>query len=184
MTVNCFGIIRSAVHVPMCHCVIMSCVIYHHPRHHRSSRGVKRKKQNLHSFIVASFNAQSVKGNDMACKHCEISTSIKDNGVDLFLVTETWLSAQSDEAKTFELAPSGFDVKSFPRQSRSCGGGNATVYKSTLGSNITFKTNFDFAHTSFEVVQASITLQHNTLHFLCLYRPLPNRQNNLTDYVY
>ena len=47
------------------------------------------KKQNLHSFIVASFNAQSVKGNDMTCKRCEISTFTKDNGVDLFLVTET-----------------------------------------------------------------------------------------------
>ena len=58
---------------------------YHLPRRHRSSRGVKRKKQNLHSIIVASFNAQSVKGNDMACKRCEISTFIKDNGVDLFL---------------------------------------------------------------------------------------------------
>ena len=60
---------------------------YHLPRRHRSSRGVKRKKQNLHSFIVASFNAQSVKGNDMACKRCEISTFIKDNGVDLSFVT-------------------------------------------------------------------------------------------------
>ena len=30
-------------------------------------------------------------------------------------------------------------------------------------------------------MQASITLQHNTLHFLCLYRPPPNRRNNLTD---
>ena len=88
---------------------------YHLPRRHRSSRGVKRKKHNLHSFIVASFNAQYVKGNDMACKRCEISTFIKDNGVDLFYVTETWLSAQGDEAKTAELAPSGFDVKSFPR---------------------------------------------------------------------
>ena len=58
---------------------------YHLPRRHRSSRGIKRKKHNLHSFIVASFNAQSVKGNDMACKRCEISTFIKDNGVDLFL---------------------------------------------------------------------------------------------------
>ena len=37
---------------------------------HRSSRGVERKKQNLHSFIVASFNAQSVKGYDMACICC------------------------------------------------------------------------------------------------------------------
>ena len=53
---------------------------YHLPRRHRSSRGVKRKKQNLHSF-----NAQSVNDNDMACKRCEISTFIKDNGVDLFL---------------------------------------------------------------------------------------------------
>ena len=122
------------------------------PRRHRSSRGVKRKKQNLPSFIIASFNAQSVKGNYMACKRCEISTFIKGNGVDIFFVTETWLSAQGDEAKTAELAPSGFDVKSFPRQSRSRGGGIATVYKSTLGSNITFKTNFDFSHTSFEVV--------------------------------
>ena len=40
---------------------------YHLPRHHRSSQGVKRKKKNLHSLVVASFNAQSVKGNDMAC---------------------------------------------------------------------------------------------------------------------
>ena len=33
-------------------------------------------------------------------------------------VTETWLSDQGDEAKTVELAPSGFGVKSFLRQSR------------------------------------------------------------------
>ena len=100
------------------------------------------------------------------------------------IVTETWLSAQGDEAKIVELAPSGFDVKSFPRQSRSRGGGIATIYKSTLGSNITFKTNFDFTHTSFEVVQASITLQHNTLHFFCLYRHPPNRRNNFTDSMF
>ena len=102
---------------------------YHLPRRHCSSRGAKKKKQNLHPFIVASCNAQSVKGNDMACKRCEISTSIKDYGVDLFFVKETWLNSQGDEAKTAELAPSGFDVKSFPRQSRSRGGGMATVCK-------------------------------------------------------
>ena len=96
-------------------------------------------------------------------------------------MTETWLSAQGEEVKTVELAPSGFDAKSFPRQSRSRGGGIATEYKSTLGSNITFKTNFDFTHTSFGVVQSSINLQHNKLHFLCLHRPPPNRRNNLTD---
>ena len=115
----------------------------------------------------------------MASKHCEISTFIKDNAIDLYFVTETWLSAKGDKTKTVELAPSGFDVKSFPRQSQSRGGGIATIYKSILGSNFTFKTNLDFTDTSFKVVQAS--LHYSTLDFFCLYRPPPNRQNNLTD---
>ena len=85
------------------------------------------------------------------------------------------------EAKTVELASSGYDVKSLLHHSRSCGGGIATVCKSTFGTNITFKTNIYFTHTSFEVVQTSITMQHNTLHFFSLYRPPPNRRNNLTD---
>ena len=140
------------------------------PHRHRSSRGVKRNKQNVHPFIVASLNAQSVKGNDMACKRCEIST--------------LFISAQSDKVNTFELVPSGFDKKSFPCQSRSRVSGIDTIYKSISGTNITFKTNFDFKHTSLKVVQASITIQHNTLHFFCLYRPPPNRRNNFTDYVY
>ena len=76
-------------------------------------------------------------------------------------------------------------MNSFPRQSRSRGGGIATVYKSILASNITFKSNFDVIHASFEIVQASITLQHNTLHFfLRLYRPPSNRRNNLTDSMF
>ena len=86
--------------------------------------------------------------------------------------------------KSVELAPSGFDVKSFPRQSRSRGGGIATVCKSTLSSSITFKTNFDFTHTSFEVVQALITLLQNTLHFFCLYCPPTSRRSNLTDSMF
>ena len=107
----------------------------------------------------------------MAYKRCEISTFVKDNGVDLFLVYETWLIAQGDEAKTVELAPSGFDMKLCPRQSQSRGGGIATMNKSNLGSNIIFKTNLDLTHTSFEVVQASITLQHNTLEFFLFVPP-------------
>ena len=120
----------------------------------------------------------------MACKRCEISTFMKDNGVVLFFVTETWHCSQGDESKTAELVPSGFDVKSFLRQSQYRGGGIATIYKCTLGSNITFKTYFDFTHTSYNVVQASITLQHNTVHFFSLYRPPPNRRNNLTESMF
>ena len=144
----------------------------------------KRKKQNAHPFIVASFNAQSVKGNDMDFSRCDISTLIKANGVEHFIVTETWHSAQGDEEKNVELAPSGFDMKSIQRHSRSRDGGISTTYKYIFGSSITFKTCFDFIHTSIEVELATITMQHNTLYFFCLYRPLPNRRNNLTDTIF
>ena len=40
----------------------------------------------------------------MACKLCDTTTFIKDNGIDLFFLTETWLSAQGDKVQTVELA--------------------------------------------------------------------------------
>ena len=52
-----------------------------------------------------------MKANVIACKRCEISTFIKDNGVDLSFVAETSLSAQCDEAKTVGQTPSEFDLK-------------------------------------------------------------------------
>ena len=100
----------------------------------------------MHPFIVGLYNGQSVKGNDKACNRSETSTSIRD-GDDHFILTETWLSAQEDEEKTVELAPSGLHVKSFPRQLRSHGGGNAPLHKSISGSNIIFITYFDFINT-------------------------------------
>ena len=139
-----------------------------------AGQGDVSSKLNQAFLLVDSFNFNFVDEERSDIIH----------GVDLFIVTETWLIAQGDEAKTVELAPSGSYVKSFPRQSRSRGAEIATICKSILSSNITFKANFDFTHTSFDVVQASITLQHNTLHFFCLYRPPPNRRNNLTDSMF
>ena len=101
-----------------------------------------------------------------------------------FFTSHLAYNAQGDYARTVELAPSGLDANSFPRQSWSRGGGIATEYKSTFGSNIAFNANLDLTHSSFEVVQASITQQHNSQIFLCLYRPPPNRQNNLTDSMF
>ena len=43
-------------------------------------------------------------------------------------------SANGDEDKTVELAPSGFDAKLSPRYSRSPGGGNAKIKKSNVSS--------------------------------------------------
>ena len=75
-------------------------------------------------------------------------------------------------------------MKSLPRQSRSRSGEIFTVCKSILVSTVTFKTNLDFSHTSYEIVQASNTLQHNTLHFCCLYCLPPNPRNNLTESMF
>ena len=58
----------------------------------------------MHQLIVTSFNVQSLNDNDTACMRCEISTSIKGNGVDPFFVTETLLCAQGDEVKTAEIS--------------------------------------------------------------------------------
>ena len=60
-------------------------------------------------------------------------------------------------AKTVELAPSGYDVTSFPRQSLSPAYGVATKHKSSLVSNITFKIIFNFNRTSTEVDNLSLT---------------------------
>ena len=43
------------------------------------------KNQDMHPFIVTSFNSQSVNDNDMANKCFEISTYMKYNGIDPFL---------------------------------------------------------------------------------------------------
>ena len=55
---------------------------YRLPRRHRPNRNANRKKQDVQPFIFASLNAQSMNGGEMAYKHCEISTLIKDKGVD------------------------------------------------------------------------------------------------------
>ena len=47
----------------------------------------------------------------MIYKCCEISRYPKDNGIDVFFMTETWHGPHGDEAKAVELAPNEFDVK-------------------------------------------------------------------------
>ena len=93
----------------------------------------------------------------MTIERCEIPTSIKKIIELTSLATKTWLSAQGDEANNAELATSGFDVRSFLRQSRFRSSGITNMHKSNIGLSITFKTDIAFAHISLEVVQASIT---------------------------
>ena len=134
---------------------------------------------NTTGFRIALFNAQSVGSSE---KRADISTFVTDNRIALFFITETWLNHRGDEAKIAELAPSGYSARSFPRRSR--GGGLAVVSRDTLSTNLTFKTKFDFDHSSFELIQVSVTLQTSALHFMCMYRPPPSCKNKLTDSLF
>ena len=79
------------------------------------------------SVVLKHVLEKDKNNNLLMALHFEVIEAIK-SGL-LFFVTETWLSAPGDEAKTVKLATSGFDVKSFPRLSRSRGGGIATACK-------------------------------------------------------
>ena len=94
-------------------------------------------------------------------------------------IQETWFRQTGDEGKCADLAPLGYSVRSFPRSTR--GGGLAVVYKSTLAQELSFLTEFKFAHTSFELVQLSLSVPHRIIHFMCIYRVFPSRKNKLTD---
>ena len=87
----------------------------------------------------------------MGNKHGAISTYVKDNGTNFIFVTETSLSPRGNKAKMVEISQSGYDENSFSRQSRSRGGGIATMYKYNFEPNITFRGN---------------SLHHNTALFL------------------
>lgn len=95
---------------------------------------------------------------------------------------ETWLKSLGDDSACADLTPAGYSFKSFPRPSR--GGGLAVLYKDNFVQHISFVTDFDFVHSSFELVQINLTLPEQTIRFFLVYRPPPSRKNKLTDSLF
>ena len=86
-------------------------------------------KTNIRSKDISKINRLGRKKEEGTTRPILISISSQD-------VNKEIIGNQHNQY--VELAPSGFYVKSFTRQSRSHGSGIATVCISTLGSNITF----------------------------------------------
>ena len=99
-----------------------------------------------------------------------------------FSVTESWLNPSGDEAKFADLAPPGYKTLFFPRSSR--GGGIAFVVRDSLCPRLTTTTDFPFPHSSFELVHVSVAIRQRCLQLFCLYRPPPNKKNQLTDFLF
>ena len=132
---------------------------------------------------MAALNAQSIKSDNMAYKRHEIATFIYDNAINIMYVTETWLS-KGEDSKKDELAPCGYTAESFPRPSGLAGGGIAIIYRNSLCKQLNIKQNFSFSHSSFQLVQSTLTLQQGALHLFCLYRPPPSSKNRLKDSMF
>ena len=130
-------------------------------------------------FRISLFSAHSV---GSAERRIEISNFVTDQDIDILFITETWLKENGDEPKCSDVTPPGYSISSFPRNSR--GGGIAILAKNHVFSRLTFKSIFDFDHSSFELVQTTLTLQKRSVHFFCLYRPPPSLKNKLTDSLF
>ena len=133
----------------------------------------------LGTLRVASFNAQSLGPDE---KRTAVTEFMKDWNIDILFVQETWFNPKGDECKIASLATSGFSVKSFPRNSR--GGGIAVIFKDYLSNYLSFKTQFDFRHRTFELVLTSFSYNEQTVNLACIYRTFPSRKNKLTDKMF
>ena len=67
------------------------------------------------------------------------------------------------------------------RQREQTGGGLAIIAWSHILQNIAFKSSFSFEHNSFELFQATLSLEKRSVNFFCHYRPSPNHKNKLTN---
>jgi hypothetical protein len=128
---------------------------------------------------IASFNAQSLSPGEKRTAVCEFIT---DRQNDILFIQETWFRPTGDDGRCVDLAPSGYNVRSFPRSHR--GGGLAIVHRDSLARNLGFTTDFPFQHTSFEAVQLTLSVLQHNINFVNIYRTFPSKKNKLTDAIF
>lgn len=109
------------------------------------------------------LNACSVRN-----KSCILRDLIRDNHLDLFFVTETWLT-QYDSSAIAAFLPPTHDFYHFPRE-HSRGGGVGIAIKKSIKSVKTFRRIFQ----NFECLEANIVQSNKHLTIYIIYRPPQN----------
>ena len=135
------------------------------------------------SVNIALFNARSILGSSTESKRIEICEFIQDNDLDVMFITETWLRETACDTQLQQLAPAGYDARSFPRSAQD-GGGIAVVFRKSLSAHISFNKAFAFQHPTFEAVQMTLAIHQGSINFLCVYRPPPSTKNRLTETMF
>lgn len=107
-----------------------------------------------------------------------VTSAIYENGTDVFIVTESWLSdSKKGEciSSQFRSLLSGYEIYSKPRAKRK-GGGVAVIAR----QNVKVKTNKTPVRSSFESMDLSITVKPEVIHLIVIYRPPPSKKNGST----
>lgn len=122
-------------------------------------------KANSSSLSVHILNAHSVNNKANILQHY-----IVDNDIDLFLITETWLSKTSNINKVVlgNLVPAGYKILHEPRGKRR-GGGVAIVFKECLNLQRQDAAQF----SSFDHIEVLIKTGNDCIRAVTIYRPPP-----------
>ena len=121
--------------------------------------------------IVADFNDRSV-GEKSKC--LAIIDVIVDNDVDVLRLTEP----SGDEAKctaTCHPLATGLSASLVL---------HVAVASHSLARFLSITADFSFPHSSFKLSRLTFSLPQRTLYIFCLYRPPPNRKNQLKDSLF
>ena len=70
------------------------------------------------------------------------------------------MKTYGEEAKCVDITPTGYCMKSVPRSTR--GGGLAVDFRTSLKSSATVTDSFAFAHSSFELLELTVSSAHTT----------------------
>ena len=65
-----------------------------------------------------------------------------------------------------------------------CSRGLAVIFRISSKPSATVNNSFAFAHSSFELLQLTLSLQHIQLLFFLLYRPPPSKKTQLSDALF
>lgn len=114
------------------------------------------------SIRLGLLNARSV-----VHKAAALHDMIRDNNLDIAVITETWIPADAPDAAKLDVAPPGYIVRHEARRTQRRGGGIAVICRETLKMSIAF----NFSSDEFESLALNIATKSNSLTVVCVYRP-------------
>ncbi|KAK6175887.1 hypothetical protein SNE40_014264 [Patella caerulea] len=121
--------------------------------------GHKINKPNKNTRLCV-LNCRSVRN-----KAIKLNEFIIENKLDIFALTETWLTDSNDQTALAELVPTGYSIPSVPRNKR--GGGVALIFKSSIKSTKPRLEKFK----CFECLDSLVSIKQKNPRLIIIYRP-------------